>query len=407
MTTLLLLTLTLQDDPDILLLQSRNVQDRIAAAQILGARRVVPAIPALIDALKDEPPVQEAAHQALVKITRVDTVKPTYEDWKTWWQTDGIKLLANLAGTGRAITSDVENELARIREVIRTLQSWNDKMWVVLAAFSVIFLLALIYFSGHLASKLKEWKDIMKQADVFLRESEEVTKRTDRIIDELDAKKTDLVDFFNKLKEDSQSDLERFADNLENNAEGRMRTETRELRQTCEKELTQTIAGLKSAVDHELRRSATEYRARIEKELTERQQAFMSQIDIHSRFVEASFYSSQGRHEEALRVFKKLLTLKPDHHVAWTKMGDVLREMLRFDEAIEAHGRGLELAPDDSSIHYSRAQTYACMKRREPMLADLAKAFQNNGTELKDDALNDPIFKPFWNDPGFKDLAEG
>jgi tetratricopeptide (TPR) repeat protein len=93
--------------------------------------------------------------------------------------------------------------------------------------------------------------------------------------------------------------------------------------------------------------------------------------------------------------------------MAWTHMGNVLREMLRYDEALESYKRALELAPNDAKIHYHMAMTFARMKRRDSMLAELSKAFENNGEELKDEALNDPSFKPYWEDPAFKNLAEG
>jgi tetratricopeptide (TPR) repeat protein len=405
-----------QDDPDVLLLlHARDAADRAAAARVLGARRSIAAAPPLIEALKDEEPVRGAAHQALVKITGVDTLPANYEEWHGWWTSEGIKLISGMPGGQAAVTAALDKELEKVRKEIgrirdqdiAKIQEYNKFLMGGVVILWLVFLLALLYFAGHLSSKLKEWKDVMKQADQYLRESEEVTKRTDRIIDELDSKKTEMMDFFKKLKEDNEGELERFADLLEQNTDHRMRLEVMGLRQKAEKEMEQTVNELRTVVDHELRRAANEHRGRAEKELEARQKEFMAQIETHSLFVEAAFFRAQGRHEEALRVYKRLLERRPDHSLAWTNMGDVLRDLLRYDEALEAHGRALELAPADSAIHYHRALTYACMKRREAMLADLGKAFANNGQELKDEALNEPIFKPYWNDPAFKDLAEG
>lgn len=387
--------------------ESAKPEDRAAAARLLGTYNTRYALPALIKAMQaKEAVVREAANDALKKITGVDTLEPTYEAWNGWWQKEGIKLFADAPGGEAVGVNHLQLQMQEIKEDYKDLRDrLYISLWSVIALW-LAFLVALIYFAGHLSSKLKEWKDVMKQADQYLRESEEVTKRTDRIIDELEAKKTEIVDFFSKLKDDNESELERFADLLEQNTEHRIRLEVMALRQKAEKEIEQTIGELKAAVDHEVRRAANEHRRDIEKQLDQRQKEFLAQIEAHSLYLEASFYNSQGRHEEALRVFKRLVEVRPDHHVAWTSMGNVLRDMMRFDEAIESHQRALEFSPQDAKVHYHLAQTYARMKRKDNMLSALQRAFSANGEELKDEALNDPLFQPYWNDPAFKDLAE-
>lgn len=409
MTTLLLLA-ALQD-PLLQTLENETArpEDRAAAARLLGVYNTRAAIPSLIKVMQaKEALVRDAANDALKKITGVDTIEPaTYEGWNSWWQEEGIKLFAEGPGGEAVATKAVELQLLKLKEDYKDLKDRIViSLWLI-GILWLVFIFAMIYFAGHLSSKLKEWKDVMKQADQYLRESEEVTTRTDRIIDELEAKKTEIVDFFSKLKDDNESELERFADLLEQNTEHRIRLEVMALRQKAEKELEQTIGELKAAVDHEMRRAANEHRRAIEKQEEQRHKEFLAQVEGHSMFLEASFYNSQGRHEEALRVYKRLVEVRPDHHVAWTSMGNVLRDMMRYDEAIESHQRALEFSPQDAKVHYHLAQTYARMKRKENMLTSLQRAFTSNGAELKDEALNDPLFQPYWNDPAFKDLAEG
>ena len=387
--------------------ETASPNDRAAAARLLGAYESRPAIPALINALTaKEPEVRDASVDALKKITGVDTLKPTHEDWNDWWQTEGIKLFAEVPGGEAVGMNSLQLEMVKMKEDYKDLRDRINISIGLVGILWLVFIFAMIYFAGHLSSKLKEWKDVMKQADQYLRESEEVTKRTDRIIDELEAKKTEIVDFFSKLKDDNESELERFADLLEQNTEHRIRLEVMALRQKAEKELEQTNAELKASVDHEVRRAANEHRRTLEKQVEQRHKEFLGQVEAHSLFLEASFYNSQGRHEDALRVYKRLLGVRPDHYVAWTSMGNVLRDMMRYDEAIESHQRALEFSPQDAKVHYHLAQTYARMKRKDSMLTSLQRAFQADGSELKDEALNDPLFQPYWNDPAFKDLAE-
>jgi tetratricopeptide (TPR) repeat protein len=407
MSALLLLGL-LQADPIIALLEHKEPAERAAAARTLGSLHVRQAVPPLIERLKDESPeVQKAAHEALLKITGVHTLSPAYDEWKAWWTQEGMALFAKNPEGQTAVINQVIDEQQKIREQYRDMLNLYKWSIFMVAFLWLAFIIAAFYAAAHISSKLKEWKEVMKQAEHYLRKGEEVTQRTDRIIDELEAKKTEIMDFFAKLKEDNQGELERFTDLLEQNTEHRIRLEVMALRQKAEKELEQTLGELKATVDHEIRRAVNEGLLKAEQQLERRQQQFLQQIDVHSLFLEATFYGSQGRNEEALRIYKRLLEIRPDHHVAWTKMGNALRDLLRFDEALEAHRRAQELVPNDSTVHYNTALTYACMKRKESMLAELAKAFESNGEELKDEALNDPTFKPYWNDPAFKNLAEG
>lgn len=400
--------LLVQQDPNIQVFKNKNAAPdlRVAAAKLIGAGGSWSSIPVLKEGLKDKNgAVRSAAHDALKEITGVTDIEPTA--WDEWWNNVGSKMPFG----DEEATKLWKGEIHELRESIdddqKDLRNYINISMGLVGILWLVFIIALIYFAGHLSSKLKEWKDVMKQADQYLRESEEVTKRTDRIIDELEAKKAEIVDFFSKLKDDNESELERFADLLEQNTEHRIRLEMMALRQKAEKELGQTLGELKTGVDHEIRRSVNEYRGKAERDLDGRQKIFMQQIEAHSLFIEAAFFTSQGRGEDALRVYKKLLDVKPDHHVALTNMGNVLREMLRFDEALDSYRRALEFSPSDGKVYYNMALTYARMKRRESMLTELARAFENNGEDLKDEALNEPAFKPYWNDAAFKDLAEG
>jgi tetratricopeptide (TPR) repeat protein len=273
------------------------------------------------------------------------------------------------------------------------------------AGIAVFFVVIMIYFVGHVSSKLKEWKDVMRQAEVYVKESKEITERTDKILGELDAKKTEILDFTRKQRDDLQAELERYTDLLQQNTEHRLREEVMGLRQKAEKELEQTLGELRAQVEHEIRRVAGASKEGVEKEFTSRREHFLQEVQSHTLFLEASFYTIHGKWEEALREYKKLVVLKQDHHLAWTNLGKVYRELFRYDEALESYNKALTLAPNDPNILYNIAATYGRMKRKEQMLETLSRAIANDG-EYKDEALNDAAFREYWNDPQFKDLAE-
>ncbi|MBI4231656.1 tetratricopeptide repeat protein, partial [Candidatus Peregrinibacteria bacterium] len=113
-----------------------------------------------------------------------------------------------------------------------------------------------------------------------------------------------------------------------------------------------------------------------------------------------------GRYEDALKLYKRVLMLKPDNYLAWNNQGNVLKELRRHDEAIDSFERALMLSPDSPITYYNMATIYAKLHRKDKMLTSLSKAFQLNGMDYKDDALNDPSFKEYWNDSAFKNLTE-
>ena len=144
---------------------------------------------------------------------------------------------------------------------------------------------------------------------------------------------------------------------------------------------------------------------KIDKDFQAQRERFMKEVEAHTIFLQASFAHTYGKPVEALKLYKKLVALKPDHQVGWVKMGTAYRELMRNEEAVEAYQKGIELDTEDPHAYYELAKTYAHMRKREKMLETLNAAIKNDG-EFKDEALNDPAFRDYWNDPSFKDLAE-
>jgi tetratricopeptide (TPR) repeat protein len=276
---------------------------------------------------------------------------------------------------------------------------------ITVAIIATAFVLVMIYFVGHVSSKLKEWKELVRQAGVYIEESQQITKRTDRVLEELEAKKLDILEFVKKLKEEKEAEIERFGDLLQQNTDHKLREEVMALRQKAEKELEETLGQLRQQIEIDVRRLGGDQKEKLEKDFKTQNDKFMREVEAHILFLQANFAHSHGKPEEALKIYRKLTALKPDHQVGWEKMGTAYRELMRYDEALEAYQKAIELDPEDPSSYYNMAATYARMRKRDKMLETLNLAIKNDG-EFKDEALNDPAFRDYWNDPSFKDLAE-
>ena len=177
------------------------------------------------------------------------------------------------------------------------------------------------------------------------------------------------------------------------------------LREKAEKELEQTFNELKGEIAHRVKSASEEQKEVLIRELTNRQQRFIADVEAHTLFLEASFYYISGKLQDALRVYKKLLALKPDHYIAWNNYGTILRDLLRFDEAMESYQKALDLSPDNAGVLYLFATVFAMQKKKDKMMEYLKRSITFDA-EFKDEALNDKAFREYWEDPEFKDVAE-
>jgi tetratricopeptide (TPR) repeat protein len=375
----------------------RNACSTLAEKQVQGALRP------LIELLTREtdPSVRRAAVAALESISGEKGRGEDAGQWLEWWDKTGQKSV----GISSLSEERLNAAVLKAEEKARDAKNEIRILSITVAIIATSFVLVMIYFVGHVSSKLKEWKELVKQAGVYIEESQQITKRTDRVLEELEAKKLDILEFVKKLKEEKEGEIERYGDLLQQNTEHKLREEVMALRQKAEKELEETMGNLRAQVEMELRRTGGDQRERVEKDFKTQHDRFLKEVEAHTLFLQAGFSHAQGRLEEALKTYRSLVALKPDHQVAWHKMGTAYRELMRLDEAIEAYSKAVELLPTDSATYYQLAATWARLRRREKMLEALGLAIKNDGV-FKDEALNDPAFRDYWNDPAFKDLAE-
>jgi tetratricopeptide (TPR) repeat protein len=58
-------------------------------------------------------------------------------------------------------------------------------------------------------------------------------------------------------------------------------------------------------------------------------------------------FLEDGKYEDALDCFEKILASNPNNADIWNKKGVALRSLGRYDEAIECFNKSLEIAPRD------------------------------------------------------------
>jgi tetratricopeptide (TPR) repeat protein len=406
MTLILSLLLLVQSD-EIKNLRDVNPTVRKNAISTIAEKGDQVGIRPMIELLAREPDdsVRREAVDALERLTGVRGNGPDFMKWQKWWEDEGKKKFGSTRFDADRIREQVESKIKEVDDKTREAKNEIRILSITVAIIATAFVLVMIYFVGHVSSKLKEWKELVRQAGVYIEESQQITKRTDRVLEELEAKKLDILEFVKKLKEEKEAEIERFSDLLQQNTDHKLREEVMALRQKADKELEETYSQLKQQSELEVRRMGGDQKEKLDKDFKSQREAFDREVQGNTLFLQASFAHSHGKPEEALKIYRKLVSVKPDHQVGWEKMGTALRDLMRYDEALEAYQKASELDPEDPSTYYNMAATYARMRKRDKMLETLNLAIKNDG-EFKDEALNDPAFRDYWNDPSFKDLAE-
>lgn len=101
---------------------------------------------------------------------------------------------------------------------------------------------------------------------------------------------------------------------------------------------------------------------------------------------EADAARRSGRHDEALALFDRALSLNPKNAANWLNKGVALFDLKRYDEALEHFDQALQLKPNYALACYSNGKTLTTLKRYDEALA------------AYDQALTlDPGYSPAWN----------
>jgi len=233
-------------------LEHKDPEIRAIAARLAGKERNTSTVGRLVRLLRDEvPAVSGEARTALHSITARDFPRP--EEWDAWWEKEGRTAFPETTVTEDTVRRIVEETYDKkgldMERRIRDARGDVRMMAAVMAVALILFLGVMIYFTGHVSAKIKGWRELVAKAEIYIKQGQELTERTDKIAAELEARKVEVMTFFSKLREENENEIERYADILGKNLENKVREDLLSLRQKAEKELEQTVAGYKAELE--------------------------------------------------------------------------------------------------------------------------------------------------------------
>ena len=82
----------------------------------------------------------------------------------------------------------------------------------------------------------------------------------------------------------------------------------------------------------------------------------------------------QGRYDEALSAFDRAVEINPQYAMAWNNRGTTLASLGRYDEAILAYDRAIELNPQDPDSWYNKGVALNLLNRTVEADVALARA---------------------------------
>ena len=69
------------------------------------------------------------------------------------------------------------------------------------------------------------------------------------------------------------------------------------------------------------------------------------------------------RYDEALNHYDKAIHLKPDYAQAWNNKAITLQELKRYEEALNHYDKAIQLKPDYNEAWYNKGNTLKELKR--------------------------------------------
>jgi serine/threonine protein kinase/Flp pilus assembly protein TadD/WD40 repeat protein len=96
----------------------------------------------------------------------------------------------------------------------------------------------------------------------------------------------------------------------------------------------------------------------------------------------AHIYYSQHDYEKTARDATRMIGIRPDCPQGYALSALALREMGRFDEALQDHNEAIQLAPDDPELYDARSKTYTRLGEYELALRDAQTCVQLRPDDL-------------------------
>lgn len=262
MATLLALMLSLAPQSgDLERLENVNPTIRLAAVQLAAEEKWTTAVHRLIkrlEAPEEKPDFKAEVQKSLEKITGRTDLKDAAA-WRGWWDSEGsIRFSESGPQSDARLTAKQDEMLVKAKQDIRAITT-------VLAVAIFLFIIVMFFFVGNVSSKIKGWRELVGRAEIYIKHSQELTERTDRIAAELDAKKAEVSAFLEKLRKEHEEGIARRGEDLGNELAHQLRMDLQTLRQKAERELGQTVTDLKTQLEASARRAASEVRDRLAK----------------------------------------------------------------------------------------------------------------------------------------------
>ncbi len=113
----------------------------------------------------------------------------------------------------------------------------------------------------------------------------------------------------------------------------------------------------------------------------------------------------KGEYDRALEFFRRITDIEPateNARVAWLNIGNILDDMQRYNEAIEAYNRALTISPKDHMAHYNLGIAYEHAGKPEKAV----QAWQEASRLSKDDPSPRLAIADLYYQKGYYDEAE-
>lgn len=113
-----------------------------------------------------------------------------------------------------------------------------------------------------------------------------------------------------------------------------------------------------------------------------------------------------GRYEEALDSYGEAININPEDNLGWYGRANALRELQRYDEAITAYNKSLQFNPDFEWAWYRKARCYLVKGDIDKALENLGRAIELNPDKLRQITRNDGDWDVIKDSERFKRLIE-
>lgn len=125
--------------------------------------------------------------------------------------------------------------------------------------------------------------------------------------------------------------------------------------------------------------------------------------DGHACYLLGECLREMSRFREAIFPLRRCVDLKPESVEGWLALGWCYKRTHQLDMAIWSLEQAIHAAPDDALLHYNLACYYSLACRRLDALRRLKRSFDLDSA-FRDLVAGEPDFAPLRDDPGFRML---